>query len=262
MNIIKIWLENNGLRKLNIDATKPTRLGITKKKRKREVIISLTTHPARIKSSYKTICCLLNQDYKPDRVILWLAQEQFESIEKVPLKIRDLQKYGLMIAWYHDIRSYKKLIPTLRQFSDALIVTVDDDWYYRRDMLKVLMNEHEKYPNEIICHAITHPRLTEEKKIRASTNETDYRGTASFMHKILSGSGVLFQRDLLDEIILNEKLFMKLAPTNDDIWFWVMAVKKGSKIRLPKEAHGCVLMTDAELQGQNSLGILNSANNF
>lgn len=32
--------------------------------------------------------------------------------------------------------------------------------------------------------------------------------------------------------ILNEELFTKLAPTNDDQWFWLQAVLKGTKIRV------------------------------
>ena len=207
------------------------------------------------------MCTLLNQDYKPDKVILWLAKEQFPSINDIPQKIQDLQKYGLTIGWWQDIRSYKKLIPALHEYPNAIIVTVDDDWYYRRDMLKILVEEHQKYPNEIICHAITHPELTDDNKLRmVKEDNEEYRAKSSYFNKILSGSGVLFKKEFLDDDVLKEELFMEYASTNDDIWFWAMAVKKGTKIRYPEKAHGCVLMTDADNQGDSSLALYNSAN--
>ena len=248
------------LAKLNIFAWRPFTSGVTKIKREQEVVISLTSYPARIGSAYKTIRSLLHQDYLPDRVVLWLAEEQFPNHEGVPQKVLELQKYGLEIRWYHDIRSYKKLIPALIAFPDALIVTVDDDWYYRRDMLRVLIEEHAQHLNEIICHTITHPTLNEHKRLVSGNDGT--KDTSSFYNKILGSGGILYPPMSLDQDILNENLFMVEAPTNDDIWFWAMAVKHGTKIRLAKNALGNALMTDAKSQLENSLGIHNSTQNL
>lgn len=44
----------------------------------------------------------------------------------------DLRDKELTIDWYHDIKSYKKLIPTLQKYPDSIIVTADDDIIYRR----------------------------------------------------------------------------------------------------------------------------------
>lgn len=254
--------EHVTLAKLNIFAWRPFSSGVTKIKREQEVVISLTSYPARIGSAYKTIRSLLHQDYLPDRVVLWLAEEQFPNHEGVPQKVLELQKYGLEIRWYHDIRSYKKLIPALIAFPDALIVTVDDDWYYRRDMLRILVEEHRARPGEIVCHDATHPKLDANNYLKSSQIKVDYRGTTSYFNKILSGSGTLFHRSYLDLEVFNEAVFITEAPTNDDIWFWAMAVKHGTKIRLAKKALGNALMTDAESQLENSLGIHNSTQNL
>ena len=71
------------------------------------------------------------------------------------------------------------MIPALKEFPDSLIVTVDDDWYYPRNMLEILIEEHHQYPDDIICHAVTHPYLDENNKIRANKSTQDYAGTAS-----------------------------------------------------------------------------------
>ena len=60
----------------------------------------------------KTIKTLLKQTVKPDKVVLWLAEEQFPQKEnELPSELLELQNFGLTIKWCTDIRSYKKLIP-------------------------------------------------------------------------------------------------------------------------------------------------------
>ena len=72
--------------------------GITDKKRSPEVIVSLTSFPARINSVEKTIRTLLTQTLKPDRVILWLAEEQFHNKENdLPRQLLALKNFGLDI---------------------------------------------------------------------------------------------------------------------------------------------------------------------
>lgn len=260
--LIKKLLEKSTLKKMNIITSCPRIKGVTEEKRTKQVIISLTSFPARIDSVYKTIVTLLNQKYLPDRVILWLAKEQFpKGIEDIPSKILMLQQHGLEIKWFYDIKAYKKLIPALLEFPDDIIITVDDDWYYSTLLVEILMEEHEKYPDEIICHAATHPVIDENGYLKSSGENIDYRGTTSYFNKLLGGSGVLFPPHSLDKEVLNENVFMNIAPTNDDIWFWAMAVKKGTKTRIAKRAIGLLLMTDPENQNKSALGFTNCLGN-
>lgn len=246
---LKDIIKTHSLYQQKVNVRKLRKPGTTKEKRNQEIIISLTSFPGRISFAYETLVTLLHQDLLADRVILWLAKEEFVNQEKdVPQKILDLQSYGLEIRWCTNIKAYKKLVPALRTFPNALLVTVDDDWYYRSDFLKVLVEEHEKYPNEIICHAITHPVMNKDGELRTNPNPQDYRGTSSYFHKLLGGSGVLFPPGAFDNEVLNEPIFMDIAPTNDDIWFWGMAVKHGTKTRLAEHAQGLIGMTDAEAQ--------------
>lgn len=261
-SFIKKFYENRNLKKLNINIKLPKKSGVLNKKRNQEIIISLTSFPERIDSCHLSILSLLNQDLKPDRIILWLAEEQFSDENILPKQLLDLKKYGLEIKWYHDIKAYKKIIPTLIYYPEAIIVTVDDDWYYQKNMLKILIEEHEQYPEEIICHAITHPKFDENGKLKSGDMNIDYRGVSSYFNKILGGSGVLFPPHSLDREVLNEKIFMKEAPTNDDIWIWGMAVKNKTLIRLATDANGLSLMTNVEVQTASSLSMINENGNL
>lgn len=42
--------------------------------------------------------------------------------------------------------------------------------------------------------------------------------------------GVLYSSRSLNEEVFNEATFCKVAPTNNVIWFWFMAILNGTKI--------------------------------
>lgn len=238
-------------------------LGIVTQKRNKRIVLSLTSYPERIAIVHKTIITLLNQTLKPDCIILWLAEEQFPLREKeLPKKLLKLQKNGLDIKWCRDIRSYKKLIPALKLYPNDIIITVDDDWYYRRNMVEELIKEHNRYPEDIITNGFTHPYFDKDGRIRSSENISKYEGTTGYMNKILGSDGVLYLSKFFDSSVFDENAFMHIAPTNDDIWFWAMAVKNGTKIRVPENPVHPFAMTAPEIQRANSLDSINSSQNL
>lgn len=163
-----------------------------------------------------------------------MLNEQFPNREKdLPASLIALKKKGLTIDWCEDLRSYKKLIPTLQKFPDAWIITADDDIYYNRNMVKVLVEAHKKNPNCIPCHRGTKfIRVNDEWK--TVPGGYDVYGHPSFLHKLTGGSGSLYAPGMLYKDITNAELFMNLAPTNDDIWFWFMGVLNGTRCDILK----------------------------
>lgn len=122
--------------------------GVSHIKRNPKLIVSLTSFPGRINVVEQTIDSILRQSLKPDYVILWLAESQFPTKERsLPRSLVRYKKHGLQIRWCEDIRPYKKLIPTLREFPDDIIVTADDDIIYWENWLEKLYASHIKYPD-------------------------------------------------------------------------------------------------------------------
>ena len=261
--ILKSVFEQADLRK---NMVRPTvsmfHLGVNREKRETEIVLSLTSHPGRINTAYLTIATLLNQSYKPDHIVLWLAKEQFPYKENgLPSKLLKMKKNGLEIKWYKDIRPYKKLIPSLKEYPDSVIITVDDDWYYRIDLIERLIQEHKKHPNEIISNKITHPLFDMEGKLIGRKKQEELTGSSSYLNKLVGSDGVLYPPHSLDLEVFSEE-FMEIAPTNDDIWFWAMAVKNGTKIYCPQKPNSPYMMTDAESQSKTSLERYNSNNDM
>lgn len=213
---------------------KVTKSGLTDIKRNPQIIVSLTSFPDRIPFIYKTISSLLNQTLKPDMVILWLAKEQFPQLEnELPAELLELKKYGLTIKWCNNIRSYKKLVPAIKEYPNDIIITVDDDIYYDKTLVELLYKSYEKEPEYIHCHRCT-KIFYKNGKIKAKGGGKKFYKYPSYANKLVGVGGVLYPPNSLYCDITNENLFMELAPTNDDIWFWLMAVLNNKKIKVIK----------------------------
>ena len=229
-----------------------------------KIIVSLTSFPARINIVVKTIKTLLTQTLKPDAVILWLAPEQFPNGEKdLPQELLDLKQYGLTIDWYKDIRSYKKIIPTLKKYPNAVIITTDDDIYYAPDTVESLYKSYLEHRNEVHAHrcdwlkvveedakTVSHPSpllqgegmtevvQTQKKVIKWEKTRELYldrhRGVASFHNRLTGYGAVLYPPNCFYKDVCDESLIKELIPTHDDIWLWAMATLNGYKTRLVK----------------------------
>ena len=213
--------------------------GINIPQREVPVIVSLTSFPERINIVVKTVKTLLTQTMKPDMVILWLAPEQFPNRENdLPKELLDLREFGLTIDWYRDIRSYKKIIPTLKKYPDSIIITTDDDIYYAPDTVESLYKSYLEHPEEIQAHRCDWLSVGVNNKIVwAKTRELykdKHKGESSFRQRLTGYGAVLYPPHSLYKDVLDEEKIAKTIPTHDDIWLWAMAVLAGTKTRLVK----------------------------
>lgn len=196
-----------------------------------QIIVSLTSYGRRVKSVvYYTLVSLLKQTERPSKIILWLDNSWND--DNIPQKLKSLTKYGVEIRSCEDIRSYKKLIPTLKEFPKNIIVTVDDDVIYNKHLIKSLMDGYRNN-GRIQCTIGSIPKL--HKGIFSPyTTWTEIRHFYAGDYMVPIGvGGVLYPPESLDKEVLNIEAFTKLAPNADDLWFWCMAKKKGS-------SHSCI----------------------
>ena len=199
------------------------------------IIASLTSFPERITLVSETIKSLLLQTVKPDMLILWLAEDQFPNKEKdLPQELLDLRQYGLSIDWCRDVRSYKKLIPALQKYPNDIIITFDDDIYYGKNVIELLYNSYQLEPTSI--HTNRASRFCKKKDSlkfckNSSLYWTRYKDS-SFKNSIIGCGGVLYPPSSLYCDTIKEELFQEIVPTQDDLWFWAMAVLAGTKIKV------------------------------
>lgn len=224
-------------RLLDVEIKNFNEMGVTTYKRDKKLIVSLTSFPERLYDIHYCIFSIFNQSIKPDEVVLWLASNQFPNGEKdIPQNVLNLKKFGLKINWCEDLKSYKKLIPSLSEYPNDLIVTADDDLFYPENWLELLYDEHKKNPKYIICQRSRNVSLDAEGSFE-SYNEWELNvgeTEPSFTNLSTNGAGSLFPPNSLHSDVCNNELFEKLCPTADDIWVWAMAILNKTKIKCVK----------------------------
>lgn len=197
----------------------------------RNVIISLTTFDKRIDDVYLCIESLLQQSLRPNRIVLWLSDEEFPD-HAVPASLQRQMPRGLEVRFCpRDIGPYKKIIPSLAAFPESLIVTVDDDVMYPVDMLDKLYRTHLANPKVVVAnraHLVAFDGgggVAGYKDWQAGTTES---GPSARVFPVGVG-GVLYFPGCFDPEVMNEEAFMRLAPGADDVWLKAMALKAGVK---------------------------------
>lgn len=195
-----------------------------------EVIVSLTTYGKRLYDVATTIESIMQGSMLPNRLILWL-EEGLKDTE-LPFSLQCQQERGLQIEYCKDLRSYKKLIPAMKAYPDAIIVTLDDDLLYESDLLENLLRSYKQHPTSISAsriHTIVlgpdhRPILYKDWKLCQWSDE------ASPLNFFTSGGGTLFPPHCFDEEVFNEEVFMSICQCADDIWFNAMALKRGTPV--------------------------------
>ena len=208
------------------------------------VIISLTSYGRRVKSVLPfTIISLLRQTFKPDVIILWLDKEHWNN-DNLPKSLIRLKEKGLTIDYCDDIKSYKKLIPSLEKYPDDIIITVDDDLIYDSDLVERLVDAWNRNPNCIYVHKAYGITFHSDGSIRSYSDwdKLIYNSSAQNVFPIGCG-GCLYKRELLYSDISCRDLFMKLAPKADDVWFFFMEILSDTpRVVLPKSKKPDILI--------------------
>ncbi len=129
-------------------------------KSKPKIIITFTTVPSRIAQIKPTIISLLQQTYCPSIIELNLAvnPQKEDKDWSVPLWLESLT--SVSINWLdYDYGPASKLIPTLErhQNEDCLIIVVDDDMIYPKDLIENFFKaDQQSHGKKVFC-ASGHP---------------------------------------------------------------------------------------------------------
>ena len=200
-----------------------------------EVIVSLTSYPPCFPTLHLSLRTLLNQSISPDRIVLWIAHR---DLALLPPKVLALQERGIEIRPCADLRSFKKIVPAVEQFPESYIVTADDDLYYGRDWLEMLLSSVGTGTSDVVARIVHRPSF-EEERMRSFTawplNVIDDQAHAPSSDLFCgSGAGALFPPGSLHPDLVRRDLFERLTPNCDDSWITWMIHRQGTKIRRAK----------------------------
>lgn len=208
------------------DETNRLKLGSERSGSSPRVIISLTSFPKRIPTLWLVIESLLRQTVKPDAIILHLTQSQVPSLDMLPAELLAQQERGLQIRLCPDpIRSHTKYYYAFKEHPEDIVITVDDDLFYRSTLVEDMLKHHEQYPEAIIANWVKEILPGKEKYAEWPDGSTP---KLSPNHFLLGVRGVLYPPHCMYEDIFDTENIIKLCLTADDVWLSCMALLKGT----------------------------------
>ena len=235
-------------------------------KSEKNIIVSLTTFPARIDKVSICIESLMRQTIKPNRIILWLAKDQFESTDVLPKSLLLLRKRGLDIRFCEDLRSFKKFYYTMKEYPNSIVITVDDDMFYPETLIEDLYNAHKRHPHTICCNIAHLMTLNEQKQLNAYDmwigGAKNIQGPSHLLCPIGVG-GILYPPHLLIEEVFNKSVFMDICPKADDLWLKSIEYLSGiGAVKVRKQSPAFIDILGSQKESLNKTNVNNCENDI
>jgi len=235
--------------------------GLNTTKRDVPVVVSLTTIPERINKAYLTIESLLLQSIRPDYIILWISD--MLAHEAIPSSLNRQKRRGLTIEFRRDVGPHTKIIHSLREYKNSIIVTADDDHFYMKNWLKQLYDAYIAEPFHIYCHRAYLMKAFDGKPGKYSDWKLlGVENEGPLLSIFPTGvGGVLYPPESLHEEVCNVELFTKLCPTADDIWLKAMSLLKRTKcVKVGDYSGRAVQIKGMEHRALKLMNIVNEEN--
>lgn len=193
-----------------------------------DLVVSMTSYPARIKDSWLAIESLFRQADNRFDLILVLCAAQFPG-KKLPLMIRLQVSKGLKVFWVEDDnRSFDHLWPAYSAFPDKSIISVDDDKHFPVSLVGTLRARSAEHPGSVIGARGWQMKVI-EGDIRFGVGwmraDSFTRSDELFMPP---GNGSLYPPGSLPEQTGDVALMKEVCPVADDVWYWAMAKLHGT----------------------------------
>ena len=196
----------------------------------KKLIVSLTSYPKRIGTVALALESIYAQTRPADEVVLWLAREQFPGLEKdLPENLTVLMDGGkLTVRWCDDLKSHKKYFYALQDYTEDLVVTIDDDLIYGEHMLEDLYNCYLRHPNAVStvrAHLMVFDSGNHLMPYGDWIQETDVCLDKPSMQLFATGgAGTLYPPGIFKKELFDKQAVIDTCLYADDLWLKAMAL--------------------------------------
>lgn len=237
---------------------RPQELGITT-----PVHVNLTSYPGRIGSIFDVIRSLQKQTVRVDKIILWLAADQFPNrLNDLPKNLVSLIGNDFDIKWCEDdLKPHKKYYYAFKYYSSHINITVDDDIYYQNDVIESLLISYVRFPYAVSANR-AHKIIINEKGViepyknwKRDCKEYIY---PSMLLLPTGVGGVLYPPNIFDEKIFDINKILSHCLFADDLWLKIHEVLNRIPVAVTAENFKLDFIADSQ---NEALWKINDAEN-
>lgn len=195
-----------------------------------EIIVSMTSYPKRIINVYYSIRLLLEkQTLKPDRIYLWLSEEEFPDKENdLPAILVDLidSNGTVKLMWVKENTYVHKRHEVFKIVKDAYVFLMDDDVEYDPSLIENVVAIARQYPDTIVLYNRYSPHIYDGIRIKYKREKECLSG-GPYINKIRWCGQSMIPSNLYPTVILGDsyqRIRNETSPISDECWFqpWVV----------------------------------------
>ena len=196
-----------------------------------DVVVSLTSFPARIPTLHFVIQSLVEQTCRPREIHVWLGADEIPSKSWLPEALLQFEAHGLHIHFARrTFHQYDKFLHNSALNQDTPFVIVDDDVIYPPDSIACLLETHRAHPAAVIanrCHLLG---LSQDGSIEPYRSwKQEIQVSRPNLRAFPTGAGgVLYPPGFMnDPMVTQVRDALAYAPYADDVWLKVCALARG-----------------------------------
>jgi hypothetical protein len=203
------------------------------------VFVSLTTWAPRLNLLPLTLLTLVRQSVLPEKIVVWITEKDLALLDRT-FRYR-FEGVGVEFRTCEDLGPHKKWFFTRELASDPMIVLADDDIFYSRRWLELLLSDCTQ-DNAYIAHRC-HRILLRDETIK-DYGDWDFEcrnyGASSHLLFATGGGGVLFQPQWIPSEFWDRETMMALCPKADDIWLKCAMLSADIKVQKSSSFEPCL----------------------
>lgn len=198
-----------------------------------EIVVSMTSFPARIDKVHIALESILGQALAPDRIVLCLSRAEFPEGESgLPESLRTAVSRGVELLWVDDnLKAHKKYFYTMQKYRDAAVITVDDDKIYPPTFVAEMADSYRRFPK---CVTAMHAHLMAFGENGSLLPYAEWSKNYAFAPNrpdlalfAVGAGGVLYPPRILPEETFDPVSIVATCLDNDDIWLKAMELAGG-----------------------------------
>ena len=234
------------------------------------VIVSLTSYPARINTVNQTIKSLLEQSVLPEKIVLYVSEEKFSHKEKdLPEELVTLCAENSIFEIHFipkDLGPHTKYFYAMQEYPENPIIVVDDDIIYDKGLVERLVESYRTYPNCISSMRVNRILFKENGELRTyqswRLNDAMLLDQPSYQLLHLGVGGSLYPPHSIPSEAFDEQAIMDTCLKADDLWLKAWATYNNYPAVHPRDFVRFEYIPGTQEVGLSNQNVLESANDI
>ncbi len=203
--------------------------GVSNEKYEKEIIVSMTSFPPRMNTIRWTLESVIRQSMKPNRIEIWLCEEEFPDRE-IPEVLKEFEKKGVEVFFTPlNLKPHKKCFHTAQHHKNSIIITLDDDILYSEDVVKRLYEGYlQSDRHSVICELAHEMLLTEDGRLKRyeewNCEAKGIKGPSNMLMAIGAG-GILYPAGFFSDDYFDMKAIKDCCLMADDLWLKFVGIR-------------------------------------